>query len=291
MVYAEALSRRNQGDTEGAIERLGWLYQQGDTEAATLFHLALAHELEEDFQVALSVYDLLLSEHKDRNVEKNAGFRRALCLMELGANRAAIRQLQRSGRGEVFDAEDRYTYDLATGVAWIRAGREAKGLPLVENTLAATEGTEMAPWMRAMGWHALAALTLRRAEKLSLSVRPSKAAQNLQLRATMIAEAERYLIQVVTLSEPDWILAGMLDLGDAYLAVHSDLLAAPAPRGFSEEEKRYYREAMAREARSVLVKAWRSYDQGIELAGRFARLESKRARELRARRDAINLSE
>jgi len=275
---------------EGAILRLAWLEQTGDTDPRVLYQLALAYEGAENYATALSVYDRLLARAAEVEVQRDAGFRRALCLGELGWHEAAVDQLESLPGANLFEPQDRYTFDLGLGVSLLRAGKREKGIELIRTTLEATAGTEHVSWMRSMGWHALAVDALERAAKERLDLRRyRRAGKNLTERAALIAQAEQYLVEMVKLTQPDWIMRGMQDLGDAYVAVHEQLNASPPPRRLDDGAEAMYQEIMAERSHMLLGKAWKAYDQGLDIAGRFGMLDTRRAQALRERRDAISL--
>ncbi len=289
-LFQQAIVQRQTGDMEGAIQRLVWMELGGDTDPKVLYQLALAYEGAEDHTTALSVYDRLLARSVDVEVQRDAGFRRALCLVELGWHMAAVEQLQTLPGGNLFEPHDRYTYDLGLGVALLRAGKRDKGIALINTTLEATAGSDLVPWMRSMGWHALAVDALGRAAAKRLDMRRyRRAGKNLTARAALIAEAEQYLVEMVKLTQPDWIMKGMRDLGDAYVAVHEQLNASPPPRRLNDDADEMYQEIMAERSHMLLGKAWKAYDQGLDIAGRFGMIDTRRAQELRERRDAITL--
>ena len=53
--------------------------------------------------------------------------------------------------------------------------------------------------------------------------------------------AEQQVIAIARLGEPEYALAGLVMLGDAYIMLHDDMLAAPVPRRLSDEEEVLYR--------------------------------------------------
>jgi len=287
-LFQEAINRRMTGDSQGAIDRLAWLEQQGHGSSHVLYELALAHETQEDFSTAIAVYDLLLGRDTSQSVQQDAGFRRALALLGLGSPQLAVEQLLALPGGEVFNNTDRHTFDLGLGVAWMRSNKMGPGMELVLSTLEATADSNSIPWMRAMGWHALAFERLAQAEKIRVDRRPyRRAARNLRARASLIAEAERYLIEVVNLGEPTWILVGMRDLGDAFIHTYEELNNSPVPNRLNPEQSKIYRELMQERSQSVLAKGWKAYDQGLDIAGRFGLQNSRVGLELQSRRNAI----
>ncbi|MEE2750916.1 MAG: hypothetical protein VX519_05765 [Myxococcota bacterium] len=287
-LFEEAVNRRMQGDSQGAIDRLAWLEQQGHGDSRVLYELALAHESREDFSTAVAVYDLLLGRDASQSVQQDAGFRRALALLGLGTPQLAVEQLLALPGGEVLADTDRHTFDLGLGVAWMRSDKLDAGMELVISTLEATADSESIPWMRAMGWHALAFERLVRSQEIRVDRRPyRRAARNLSVRAGLIAEAERYLIEVVQLGEPTWIMVGMRDLGDAFIHTYEALNNSPVPNRLNPEQAELYREMMQERSQSVLAKGWKAYDQGLDIAGRFGLQTSRVGQELQTRRDAI----
>ena len=287
-LFEEAVQRRMQGDSQGAIDRLAWLEQQGNSNSRVLYELALAHESREDFSTAVAVYDLLLRRDESQSVQQDAGFRRALALLGLGTPQLAVEQLLALPGGEVFSSTDRHTFDLGLGVAWMRADNTKAGMELVLSTLHATAGTDSIAWMRSMGWHAMASERLSEAKKIRVDRRPyRRAARNLSTRAGLIAEAEQYLIEVVQLGEPTWIMVGMRDLGDAFITIYEELNNSPVPNRLNPEQAQLYREMMVERSQSVLAKGWKAYDQGLDIAGRFGLQASQVGQELQTRRNAI----
>ncbi len=287
-LFQEAVSRRMQGDSQGAIDRLAWLEQQGDRDPRVLYELALAHETQEDYSTAIAVYDLLLQRDDSESVQQDAGFRRALALLGLGTPQLAAEQLLLLPGETHFDNTDRHTFDLGLGVAWMRSDKLSAGKELVHSTLKATADTSSIPWMRAMGWHALAFEQLQEAGRIRVDRRPyKKAARNLSRRAGLIAQAETYLIEVVQLGEPKWIMLGMRDLGDAFIQIYEELNNSPVPNRLNREQAELYREMMAERSQSVLAKGWKAYDQGLDIAGRFGLQDSVVGQELQVRKNAI----
>ncbi len=287
-VFHEALARRDEGDAQGAVDRLVWLREQGDDSPALLYQLGLAYELAGDFETALGVYQLLAQEDEQERYVLDVGFRRAMCLESLGRWDEALRAYRRLPQTAGFDRHDRLTLDLALGMAELRAGRARQGQQLLERSLAATSSTNEVPWMRAKAWYTLADVELDRAGELGLVGSQRKQVRVLEQRAAAIALAEQYLVQVVTLEEPEWILAGLLSLGDAYADLRRDMLAVPAPGDLSEEEAAHYRAVLDQRTQVLLRKAYEAYDQGLLVAGKF-QIRNEATALLRQRRDSLVL--
>ena len=278
----------DEGDAQGAIDRLVWLREQGDNSAGLLYQLGLAYELDGQFEMALSVYELLALEDASQQHQLSVGFRRAMCLESLDRWDEALREYRRLPQTQGFDRHDRLTLDLALGVAELRAGREKKGRDLLERSLSATAQTEELPWLRAKAWYTLADVELQKANELSLDGAQRKQVRRLEARAAAIAQAEQYLVQVVTLEEPEWILAGLLSLGDAYADLRQDMLDVPVPEHLDEEGAAHYRAVLEQRTQVLLRKSYEAYDQGLVVAGKF-QIRNDATAQLEQRRDALML--
>ncbi|MCB9761956.1 MAG: tetratricopeptide repeat protein [Alphaproteobacteria bacterium] len=286
-VFQEAVERRRAGDVEGAVHRLAWLHESGDRSPEVLYQLGIAYEMNEDFETALSIYDLILAEHPELPL-RDAGFRRALCLEELGRYDEALRQYKAIPQEQGFDRHDRYTLDLAMGIAALRAGRTRQGLRLIETSLLAVEDSREITWMAAKGRYALMDHALAQAADRPLEGSERKQVHNLEDRADLMAEAEAHLVKIIAQEEPEWIMAGLLSLGDAYMELHDAVAGAPAPRGLDADQTAVYRQELERRSTVLLRKAWEAYDQGLVVAGRFG-VENRYTAQLTEARDAIPL--
>jgi len=287
-LFDDAVARRNHGDLQGAIDRLLWLRNQGDPAPATLYQLGIAYELDERFLDALGVYDLLLLELGDSELRYDVLFRRGLTLEALGHPRAALRDYNRIPTNRAWDRQDRYTLDLVKGAALLSLDREREGRELVLTALKATEETGEVRWARGRGLFALADHALRHATAIELRGSQERLARQIRLRLEGIEKADNYLVHVVKTEEPEWILAGLLALGDAWLALHDDLLEAPMPKGLSRWQEEHYRQLLADQVTRFRTRAWNVYDQGLGVAGTY-RVENRYTTQLRARRDAVGL--
>lgn len=284
-VFDEAVSRRLDGDYEGAIDRLAWLVESGHGDPPTLYQLGIAHELDGDHRTAIAVYERLM---QDPAGTLDGGFRRALCLEALGDWDAALRQYRRLPQAEGFDRHDRLTLDLALGVAELYAGKERRGRALIEDALAASEGVDEVTWVQAKARYALADQALDEARDLKLDGREARVARNLAARAAALEQAQSEIAAVIALGEPEWILEGMLRLGDGFLELRDDMLAVPPPHDFDEETTALYLKVLEERTQVLLVKGFQAYDGGLDVAGRF-RVQNETTATLRERRDSIQL--
>lgn len=288
-VYQEAVDRRLDGDLDGAIHRLVWLRTHGDTSPAVLYQLGVAYEQTEAWATALSVYDLLIHEDTEQRWILDAGFRRAMCLEELGLWDQALAQYRDLPDQRTFDRHDRYTFDIGLGVAELLVGKRRTGERLLLTSLEATAETDEIAWMRGKAYWALARSELQQAAAEPLNVPREKAqVRNLERRAGHMAAAEAYIVQAVYVGEPDWILRSLLDLGDAYVLLRDDLLEIPTPDYLSPDEAQVYTDLLHQKGDVLLRKAWESYDKGVDVAGRFG-MQTQDVQTLIDRRDSLGL--
>lgn len=281
-VLEDAVARRSNGDFQGADARLAWLNVVAPGEAPA-YHAAVSAELQERYVEALAGYDAVLSRWPDGARNTDAGFRRALVLEDLGRHREAVRQVRALQRHEAWSTEDELSLALARGVGEVGQGWTRRGLRRLDNALAATEGSDEIPWMRAKARAMLVRHLLAEAAATPMT-HGRRASRNLETRAGHISAAERQVIAIAHLGEAEYALAGLEMLGDAYLALYDDLIALPPPPGLSPDAAAVYRDGISERTAVLRRKAWRYYDEGTKLATRTewqgditARLRSRRA--------------
>lgn len=291
-IVAEAAERRLRGDTDGAIARLNLVIEQQPPPPElpdALYQLGLCHERAERFELALEFYERLVTRHPDASASQDGWFRRALCLEYLGRHRQARRALARVATTNGLDLHDRLTLDLQRGISLVRSGRTRAGLRLMDAALAAADGSDQVTYLRAKSHVTRARIWLEAAERHDLDLRAGRQAAVLELRASHIAAAEKEVAAAAYLGEPEWILEGLLLLGDAYASLHRDLLTSRVPKALDAEGALVYREKVEEQARVLIVKAWNHYDTGVAKAGEW-RFVGRPLPQLVSARDAIDLT-
>ena len=207
---------------------------------------------------------------------------------ELNEDKAAYRSIRGLPENHAYSLQDRYTFDLALGNAWIRIGRTARGEQRILEALVATHGSTEVHWMRSLALYTLMELRLEEASSFDFQVREKKQGAHLTARVARIKEAEDFLRRIMQLTEVDWMLVGWLSLGDAYQAFADDFAAAPSPRKLTPGQKEAYRTLAEEQAESLRVKAAKAYEWGMEVATRSARHDHRSARLLRKRLEALS---
>ena len=291
-IIAAAAERRLRGDTEGAMARLQLVIEQQpppQEQADALYQLGLCHEREERFAEALAAYDRLVKTWPDAVVAQDGWFRRALCLEYLDRHREARRSLERVSTAEGLELHDRLTLDLQRGITQIRSGRLRAGLKLIERAMVAAEGSDGVTYLRGKAHVTRARVMLDEAATHELTGSQHKQQRALERRAGLLAAAEQEVAAAAYLGEPEWILEGLLLLGDGYLDLYSALMRSAPPRSLSEEAVLVYREEVAQRSQILLIKAWNHYDAGVSKAGEW-RYIGRPLPQLVSARDAIDLS-
>jgi len=286
-----AIDRRLRGDTEGAIARLQLIIQQHPPvveQAQALYQLGLCHERSERFSEALAAYDQLVDTWPDSAVAQDGWFRRALCLEYLDRHREARRSLVRVQTADGLNLHDRLTLDLQRGITLVRSGKIRAGLRLIDNATAAAEGTELVTYLRGKAHVTRARVLLDAADEQAMQGSQRKQQRALEQRASYLAAAEQQVAAAAYLGEPEWILEGLLLLGQGYQSLYEELMASAPPRQLSPEAQTIYLEEVAGRSQVLLIKAWNHYDAGISKAGEW-RYEGRPLPDLVAARDAIDL--
>lgn len=286
VVFREAVDRRMDGDIEGAIERLAWLRAQGDLRPGVLYQLGVAHEFAGDFSTALRAYDTLIAEDLSGEYHDDAGFRRAICLEALGEWEQALAQYKSIPTRQL-SGTDLWTVELARGVAELRVGKRSKGERRIRRALQDSAGSEIT-WMQAKALYTLQDARLLERDQSPLDGSPRQQGKHIVERAVQISDAEAILTQIVYLKEPEWILKGLLSLGDAYLALQQELVVAPPPKDFDEQQRALYQSGLDEKGTILLRKAWEAYDQGLVVAGTYG-VDDAVVAELQERRDGLGL--
>lgn len=279
------------GNLAGARATLAGLVARGDAPAETWARYGLALELEERFADADAVYAEVarLAGSAVAGSALNATFRRALVLDELGRYQEALTILRAVDRHQAaWDRADFLTLELALGTALLRVGEVREGLAHLEPALGATAATDEARWLRARALHALSRASLHQAAATSLAVGDRRVDQALAERTRLIVDAEGWLVKVAETAEPEWILAGLLDLGDAYVRLYADLVTAPAPADLDAEGVARWRDSVHVQAAVLLTKAWNAYDRGVTEADAWG-TTNRFVAALRSRRDSLPL--
>jgi tetratricopeptide (TPR) repeat protein len=288
-IIDQAIEIRRNGDVDGARSlllaaepmmtpelRSRYLYQRGVTEE-------LAWKPEE----AKAFYEQVIA--LGGNDQLDAIFRHAMVLEQLGDDDGALKDILRLAKVRGLDEDDQTTVDLARGISEVNAGRVHKGVKRLNKVLASVEGTDKYTYYRAKARYTLAKALLDDAAKLDLTGGEHRVVRRLKRRADDIKAAEGQVEAVANLKEPEWVLAGLIALGDGYAGLADAVADSTPPRKLSDAEKDVYRQEVAKKAENVRTKAYHAYDSGVALAARIA-WDSPRVAILKEKRAALETS-
>lgn len=265
-VLTEARLRIDTRDFAAADARLAFLVDT--TEAAVAwFELGRSLELQERTREALDRYARALAGAETPELQRDIRYRQAIAHNDLGHHRDARSIAHTLRKSDALAPTATPVVDLELGVAEAGLGKR-RGTRRITGALAAldTHGDAFA-WARSRARFALVKQVLDNAQMLPIEGN-KKAARNLMRRAEAIKAAEAQVIAIARTGEPEYALAGILALGDAYIALHDDLIAAPPPRSLNAEQADLYRQQVTERASVLRDKAFRFYDEGVTFAVR-----------------------
>ena len=115
--------------------------------------------------------------------------------------------------------------------------------------------------------------------KLDMRGREKKVVAELQARAQLLADVEGQVTAAAQLQEPEWVLEGLLILGEAYAGIGAALIDSSRPKRLTDGQLTEYDALMDQHAMVVLTKGSRAYGSGIDLAARLG-WQSRRVEQL-----------
>lgn len=212
----------------------------------------------------------------------DARFRLALVLEDQGRDQEALTEVITLARQKGFDERDQATLDLQLGISEVNTGKKRKGLRRIQATLDGLEAGASHTWMRAKGRYTLARLLLEEADSLDLRLPERRQVRRLTRRAESLQAAEQQVAAIARLNEPEWVLAGLIALGDSHARLAREIATAPPPRRLTPSEDGIYREMIIDKAAVIDAKARHIWQSGVDLAARI-QWESPRVAALKLR--------
>lgn len=284
----EAVKLRQDGRGEAAARMLKELEPliPADLFGEYLYQRAITEELLVHPPEAMHLYERVIELGDARSAD--ARLRLAMMLEDQGRGREALEQIRQLAGLNAWNDADALTIQLLQGMTEIDAGMKKRGIKHVQSALDGLDGTELDLWLRARARYSLARVLYDEAMDYHLVGSDRKAARNLKKRAIRMKAAEQQLLAMIQLNQVEWILAGLLAMGDAYRDWAVELRGAPPPKRLSDNEAITWRTEIGHYADNADTKAWHAYDEGLQLALRLS-WESPRIAELKARRDEIPL--
>lgn len=289
-------------DPLAAIDAAIRLRQEGDLATATrmldemellvpasawnwyLYQRGICAELSGDLTGAQNYYETVIANGAEHVAD--ARFRLALVWEAQGKDEQALEQVLALAKSKGLDEADQITVALQYGISLVNSGKTRKGVRRIEKALAQVEGGDTHRYLRAKARYTLATVLIEQVADQDLSGSEKQAVRDLQARSLAIQAAEQQVLAVIALQEVEWILAGLILMGDAYQALAGDLAQRQPDPSWSEALAAEFRAEVSRRVNNGYTKAYAAYDEGISLATRLG-YESPRLAVLRARRAGL----
>lgn len=281
-LMAMAEERFGTGDYQGARILLDQALERPDVDAdLASYRIALAWELGGDPGTAIRLYEDGLTRWPASPNARHRLFRKAECLAALGAPDEALKLVKPLEKLDL-PLIERLQYDLATGVWWVQAGKERRGLRILADALSRSTPVDV-PWFQARARATVTAVYAERAAELTFDKREKKVIARIEERAGFIDRMESQVTEIAELDEPEWVLDGVLTLGDAYRSFGDDLLVHRRPKKLTPDQVVLYEQGVAERVEVLWVKAVRIDDLGLDMAHRIG-WHSPRIAEIERRR-------
>lgn len=278
------------------------------------YHLAVCQEEDQDWEAALAGYDHLLATWPRDPMVKDALFRKGLVLEELGRYREA-KDLYRGMLRNLelrLTAADKDACAIQRDIELLYMGKERRAMKRLLAQIEAFEALDRDAQEPRLYWIAKAELVLGRrlsdearsvpmylsgGQRLRAAIPGGKS--DTEMLAALLDERGSYLLaargryqRVIDHDVHEWNLAAIYQLGRDYEDLYRDLIGAPVPPELNAEEAEIYRNAVVERSWPILVKAYRHYVYGDDLARsyRLASPWADRLAEARANLDREGMS-
>ena len=264
-----------------AFARIADVHAQSGHAATAVFNAGMAYQKLEEWRLALERFRAFVKAYEGPDAV-DAEFRIAQCLYhldELGDARALLKAL--ADRGGV-DAELRIRALAERGVVELEAGLgedAERTLQLALQTWREADEKE-----RLDEWHAAQAqfylgevyrVWFRAIPLVPKGDDEGELARALESKAQMLLTAQGHYIRAIRMQNEQWAVAAGFRCGELYDELRKQLMEAPLPPGFDEEQATAYRDLLSQRVRILAEKAIVAYEQTLALAAR-ARVDDNR---------------
>lgn len=282
----QAVDRIHSGDYPGALILLDESGRHPDADPDRLSYLrGVTLELSGEAQAAIGLYDEGTAMWPDSPHSDDRIFRAAEATATLGEPRRALRRLNKLDATH-FSEDDALKLQLVTGIAQLTAGRARRGTAQLSEALDAA-GPDQVRFYQAKARIAWARLLAEQSADLPLRGGEKRVVRRMTQRAALVADIEAQVTSAARLQEPEWVLDGLLVLGQAYTDIGDAMLNSSAPRKLTAAQREQYDAQLKGYALDILLKGSRHYGSGIELAVRLG-WQSRRVAQLQQAKDALD---
>ncbi len=288
-LFDAVVLRLRSGDYEGAnllIEQLGAM-GLSDVESTELaYQRANLAALKLEYSVAKDQYEAIAQspEHEHRRLD--ARFRAAELRGVLGDRVGAVEEMTEILETEVLDDSGLAKVALCRAIFMMEGERWKKGKRAFEAALG-LPGTAAETYYQAKAWYTLTSSELDELDEVRLRKRKRRLRKALSTRIGGLQGADEALRITVELSEPEWILAGLMRLSASWERLGDDILAAPEPR-LTDDQLILYRQGVNEQVVGFWLRGVRYLDGGINVVERLG-YETPRLQEAREHRGRLGM--
>lgn len=274
-------------DYDGARILLDVLADIADADLAEVTYLrGVSWELDRDYPRALALYEQGISQFPDSPRAEDFLFRRAEITGAMGQTREALVLLKPFLKSAHARPEaDQVKIRLVHATLLADRGRTRRALKRIEQVLGYADASH-APFYQAKARAVQCRHLANVSQDLLLSGSEKRIVTRLTERGALLLQMESIVTEIALAKEPEWVLDGLMSLGQGYAQVGRDLLAVEPSKRLVPELRQQLEVVLAERAEIVLIKALNHYQEGIELAMRLG-WRSRRVGELQQARDAL----
>jgi TolA-binding protein len=232
----------------------------------SLFNAGVLRQALGQHKRAITHYQAYAKRFRDRKDAEEVAFRVGVVYEGAGddgrAERSYRTYLRRYRRGKfAVEASTR------SGRTAYRLGQLGRAKRAFKQALAMYKRAKGKERERALEWAAQARyyqgeLIFRDYSRIKLDVKPGRLKRTLDKKTNLLTKAQEVYLDVVNFGDPQWAMAALYRIGAVYEGFAVSLREAPAPPGFSKEEKELYRQELDNYVIDVEEKAIEAYTAG-----------------------------
>ncbi len=236
------------------------------------YNLGLVLENRQQWEEALAVYQAFASPPGHGVRTEEVRMRRGICLMRLqryGEARTEFESILAQFAVPPLEANEARA---RLGIAYYRMHDEIMAEHHLRPALETYQQNSARGLLQyrdafAEGYFVRGEIAFRRFQQITIEGSDSQVADSLHEKIEALIIARGHYENAIRTYVPEWIVAALFRVGQAYELMYDALLAAPEPRDLTPEEQAEYRQKLRAKTRPVLNKALTAYRRNLELAG------------------------
>ena len=280
------------GNYASASERLLYLSKFHDG-YNTQYFWAFYYELTEDLELSVELFEKLnkaieIDEDKQDWKEEL----RIESLFRLGVIYDDLQQYDQAQdifkivRKEVKgDPTSKHLLQLLIGTSQIHEGKSWRGVRKIAKSfpkIPAEDGT----WIQSRTRNALVFELIRRSEEKKFVGVNKKDRNTMIEKMKLLKDAEAQVVASIQLGEVEYVIKSLLQIIDGYTRLYDEIVAAPAPKELTEEQKQDYKTETKEKAVVLLKAAYNYANKGVVFAQQ-AQWEGESYDEIQSRQNAL----